>query len=270
MLLNLATYRFVDLQNLPELKAQFEAWGQQFQLKGTVLLADEGINSFICCTLESFEGLQKKLNRDPRLAGLDWKESLSETQSFKRWKVKIKPEIVTFKKDGIRPGQKRAESVAPTTLKRWLDQGHDDQGKPVRLLDTRNDFEVAQGTFEQALNPDIQKFSDLPVWIAEQGESLKNERIVSFCTGGIRCEKSALYMAAQGYDNISQLEGGVLRYFEEVGTDHWRGSLFVFDDRRGVDPALKPIKEADQKEVDQIAGSTFETALRAAPSIATS
>ncbi len=270
MFLNLATYRFVDLQELPVLKARFEAWGEQFQLKGTVLLADEGINSFICCTREPFEALQKELERDSRLAGLDWKESHSVTQSFKRWKVKIKPEIVTFKKDGIRPGQQRAQSISPTTLKRWLDQGHDDQGLPVKLLDTRNDFEVAQGTFEQALDPDIQKFSDLPAWIAEQGETLKKERIVSFCTGGIRCEKSALYMAAQGYENISQLEGGILRYFEEVGTDHWRGSLFVFDDRRGVDAGLKPIKEADIKEADQIADLALAATLRSPSSNATS
>jgi UPF0176 protein len=246
MFLNLATYRFVDLQDLSELKARFEAWGEQFQLKGTVLLAEEGINSFLCCTPGQFEGLQRELNLDPRLAGLDWKKSLSATQSFKRWKVKIKPEIITFKKDGIRPSQQRADSVSPVTLKRWLDQGHDDQGMPVRLLDTRNDFEIAQGTFEHALDPNIQKFSDLPAWLAEQGESLKKQRIVSFCTGGIRCEKSALYMAAQGYEHVSQLEGGILRYFEEVGIEHWRGSLFVFDDRRGVDPSLRPIKEADQ------------------------
>jgi UPF0176 protein len=246
MFLNLATYRFVDLQNLPELQARFLAWGEQYQLKGTVLLADEGINTFICCTRAPFEALQKELEQDPRLAGLDWKESLSATQSFKRWKVKIKSEIITFKKDGIRPGQQRAESVSPKTLKRWLDVGHDDEGLPVRLLDTRNDFEVAQGTFDQALDPNIQKFSDLPAWIAKQDEGLKKERIVSFCTGGIRCEKSALYMAELGYAKVTQLEGGILRYFEEVGTNHWRGSLFVFDDRRGVTPSLEPIKLADQ------------------------
>jgi UPF0176 protein len=253
MFLNLATYRFVDLQNLPELRARFEAWGEQFGLKGTVLLADEGINSFLCCTHAQFEALQKELDLDPCLAGLDWKQSLSATQSFKRWKVKIKPEIVTFKKDGIRPGQQRAESVSPLTLKRWLDMGHDDEGRPVKLLDTRNDFEVAQGTFNHAIDPNIQKFSDLPDWIAQQDESLKQDRIVSFCTGGIRCEKSALYMAAQGYSKVSQLEGGILRYFEEVGTDHWQGSLFVFDDRRGVDPSLKPISPmtgVSQEKVD--------------------
>jgi UPF0176 protein len=246
MFLNLATYRFVDLRDLPELKARFEQWGERFQLKGTVLLAEEGINSFLCCNSEQFDGLTKELELDPRLAGLDWKESLSATQSFKRWKVKIKPEIITFKKDGIRPSQQRAESVTPKALKRWLDQGHDDQGLAVRLLDTRNDFEVAQGTFENALDPNIQKFSDLPAWIAQQDPSLKAERIVSFCTGGIRCEKSALYMADLGYSKVTQLEGGILRYFEEVGTEHWQGSLFVFDDRRGVDPALTPINEKDQ------------------------
>ncbi len=241
MFLNLATYRFIDLQDLPELQKRFEAWGEQFQLKGTVLLAEEGLNSFICCTREQFNALQKELAMDPRFAGLDWKESLSPTQSFKRWKVKVKPEIITFKKDGIRPSQQRAESVSPKTLKRWLDLGHDDEGRPVRLLDTRNDFEVAQGSFENALDPNIKKFSELPDWVALQDESLKRERIVSFCTGGIRCEKSALYMAALGFEKVSQLEGGILRYFEEVGTDHWHGSLFVFDDRRGVDPALQPI-----------------------------
>jgi UPF0176 protein len=255
MFLNLATYRFVDLKNLPDLKAKFEAWGELFQLKGTILLAEEGINSFVCCAREQFAGFQQELEHDPRLAGLDWKESLSATQSFKRWKVKIKPEIITFRKDGIRPSQQRAESVTPKTLKRWLDHGHDDQGLPVRLLDTRNDFEVAQGSFNQALDPNIQKFSDLPDWIEKQGDSLKQERIVSFCTGGIRCEKSALYMAEKGYAKVSQLEGGVLRYFEEVGTDHWHGSLFVFDDRRGVEPSLKPVNLVNH---DKDLGHTLE------------
>ena len=241
MFLNLATYRFVDLTDLPALAAKFEAWGEAFKLKGTVLLAEDGINAFLCCEPEEFGLLKMELEQNEAFQALDWKQSVSDTQSFKRWKVKIKPEIITFKKSGIKPAARRADSVAPVTLKRWLDQGHDDAGRPVRLLDTRNDFEIAQGTFSNAIDPNIQKFSDLPDWIAKQPEALKQERLVSFCTGGIRCEKSALYMAGLGYENVSQLEGGILRYFEQVGRDHWNGSLFVFDDRRGVDADLQPV-----------------------------
>jgi UPF0176 protein len=247
MFLNLATYRFVDLHQLDALRDQFLAWGELLNLKGTVLLAEEGINAFLSCGLEPFEQLQTFVNEDLRLRDLDWKQSWSTTPSFKRWKVKIKPEIITFRKDGIKPSAQRAPAVSPLTLKRWLDCGHDDDGLPVRLLDTRNDFEVAQGTFEGALDPNIQKFSELPDWIARQDESLKQERIVSFCTGGIRCEKSALYMADLGFQHVSQLEGGILRYFEEVGQDHWQGNLFVFDERRGVHGNLKSIQEPQEQ-----------------------
>ncbi len=241
MFLNLATYRFVDLDDLPRLREQFLGWGEQWSLKGTILLAPEGINAFLCCTQPQFEALQEALQADPRLAGLDWKHSQSPQQAFKRWKVKIKSEIITFRKRGIRPQDARAESVSPLTLRRWLDAGHDDEGRPVRLMDTRNDYEVALGSFEGAIIPPIKRFTQLPDWIAAQPETFKRERIVSFCTGGIRCEKSALYMASLGYEKVSQLEGGVLRYFEQVGQAHWRGALYVFDGRRGVDPALQPV-----------------------------
>lgn len=241
MFLNLASYRFVDLDNLPALRERFLAWGDSHGLKGTILLAEEGINAFLCCTREQFEAFRQELEQDTRFAGMDWKESWSVSVAFRRWKVKIKREIITFRKDGIRPMDHRADSVSPETLKRWLDAGHDDDGLPVRMMDTRNDYEVAAGTFKNAIDPNITKFTELPQWLAQQPESFKRERIVSFCTGGIRCEKSALYMAAEGYEKITQLEGGILRYFEHVGQAHWEGHLYVFDGRRGVDPALHPV-----------------------------
>lgn len=251
MFLNLATYRFVDLDELAALREHLLSLGIAHQLKGTILLASEGINAFLCCSREQFDAFRQDLERDERFAGLDWKESVSAGQAFRKWKVKIKSEIITFRKDGIRPADHRAETVSPATLKRWLDAGHDDEGLPVRMMDTRNDYEVAAGTFVNAIDPDISKFSELPSWLARQPESFKRERIVSFCTGGIRCEKSALYMAAEGYDKITQLEGGILRYFEHVGQAHWQGHLYVFDGRRGVDPALQPVSD----QPDALAGT---------------
>jgi UPF0176 protein len=238
MYLNLATYRFVDLKDLPALKEALFQAGERLGVKGTILLAEEGINAFLCCLPEAFARFSKRLETLDGLKDLDWKHSHSENQAFKRWKVKIKPEIITYLQDGIRPSAGRAASVSPTTLKRWLDQGHDDEGQDVVLLDTRNDFEVGLGSFANAINPHIAKFSELPQWIDAQPEQLKHKRIVSFCTGGIRCEKSALHMQSLGYEKVSQLEGGILRYFEEVGGAHWQGKLFVFDERVGLQPDL--------------------------------
>jgi UPF0176 protein len=140
----------------------------------------------------------------------------------------------------IRPAQGRAPAVDARTLKRWLDAGHDDEGRPVVTLDTRNAFEVDHGRFQGAIDWRITKFTEFPAKVLAHREALQGKRVVSYCTGGIRCEKAAIYMAEAGIDHVVQLEGGILRYFEEAGGAHFHGHCFVFDEREALDPALVP------------------------------
>jgi UPF0176 protein len=162
--------------------------------------------------------------------------------------VKVKNEIIRMNHPAIQPQTGRAPSVSAATLKRWLDDGHDDQGRPVVTLDTRNAFEVDQGSFVGALDWRIDKFSEFPAAAGPHLNALQGKTVVSFCTGGIRCEKAAIYLREQGLDTVYQLEGGILKYFEEVGNAHYIGNCFVFDERRGVNPDLTPLlKEALKK-----------------------
>ena len=142
----------------------------------------------------------------------------------------------------IRPAAHRAPSVDAKTLQRWLDCGHDDEGRSVVMLDTRNDFEVKVGKFKNATQWNIQKFTQFPEAVISHRESLLNKTVVSYCTGGIRCEKAALYMHEVGLNNVLQLDGGILKYFEETDSRHWEGECFVFDEREALGPDLSPIK----------------------------
>jgi UPF0176 protein len=145
----------------------------------------------------------------------------------------------------IRPSEGRAPAVDALTLRRWLDQGHDDEGRPVVTLDTRNAFEVDHGSFEHAIDWRINKFSEFPQAAQAHRAELEGKTVVSFCTGGIRCEKAAIYLREVGVERVLQLEGGILRYFEEAGGAHYQGSCFVFDEREALDPALSPMKAVD-------------------------
>ena len=236
--LNIAAYRFVSLDALPALKMQLAAAACAQGLKGTVLLAPEGINLFLAGSDEGIAGFVRVLDADERLAHLTLKRSYSVSQPFKKLLVKIKPEIITLRQPQVNPSLTPAPSVAPHTLKAWLDQGHDDAGRPVVLLDTRNAFEVAHGSFEGAVHPDIEKFSDYPERVAALGD-FEGKTVVTFCTGGIRCEKAAPWMLAAGYQNVVQLEGGILNYFEHCGSAHYTGGCFVFDERRALDGDLQ-------------------------------
>ena len=153
--------------------------------------------------------------------------------------VRLKREIITMKNPLIKPELGRAPAVDAQTLKRWLDQGQDDQGKRVVMMDTRNAFEVDVGTFENTLDYRIEKFSEFPAVVEREKEVLNDKTIVTFCTGGIRCEKAAIHMKNIGYDIVYQLEGGILKYFEEVGGAHYQGDCFVFDHRTALNPQLQ-------------------------------
>ena len=238
---NIAAYKFVTFDADATSRAYFLAQCMQLGLKGTILLSPEGINLFLAGTREAIDGFLAWLKADPRFADIAVKESGSATQPFKRMLVKIKPEIITMRHPLIRPELGRAPAVTAVTLKRWLDAGCDDAGRPVVMLDTRNGFEVDVGTFAGAVDYRIEKFSAFPALVEERRGHFAGKTVVTFCTGGIRCEKAAIHMQAIGYDSVYQLDGGILKYFEEVGEAYYQGECFVFDERRALDQCLAPV-----------------------------
>lgn len=239
-ILNIAAYKFVALDRLPELQAAVLAAAQSRGIKGTVLLAEEGINLFLAAGRTDIHDFLAWLRTDARFHDLETKESWSTAQPFRKLLVKIKPEIIRMNHPAIRPSAGRAPAVGAATLKRWLDSGHDDEGRPVVTLDTRNAFEVDVGTFRNAIDWRIDKFTEFPQALLGHRDELQGKTVVSFCTGGIRCEKAAILMQEAGVAHVYQLDGGILKYFEESGHAHFEGECFVFDERRALDPALNP------------------------------
>ena len=236
--LNISAYKFVAIEAPEVLQTELRQRCAAAKLKGTILLAPEGINLFLAGTEAGVRGVLAWLTADPRLAGLPVKESWSDEQPFNRMLVKIKSEIITMRQPMIRPMDHRAPHIDAPTLKDWLDQGRDDEGREIALLDTRNVFEVEIGSFANAFTPALKSFGEFPKQLAKLDPQLKEKTVVTFCTGGIRCEKAALYMAEQGYAHVYQLDGGILKYFEEVGGAHYHGNCFVFDRRVALTPAL--------------------------------
>ena len=237
-ILNVSCYKFVALPDAAVLRDLLHARATAAGLKGTVLLAEEGINFFLAGPAGAVRGFVEALRADPRFADLAPKESWSATVPFRKMRVKVKREIIRMDHPAIRPEDGRAPSVDPTTLRRWLAQGHDDTGRPVVTLDTRNAFEVDQGTFDNAIDWRIAKFTDFPPALRAHKESLQDKTVVSFCTGGIRCEKAAILMREEGLSHVYQLEGGILKYFELTDGAHYHGGCFVFDERAVLAPDL--------------------------------
>jgi UPF0176 protein len=238
--INIAAYKFVTFSDTTEKRPQFQAICNELNLKGTILLSPEGINLFLAGSREAIDRFLAWLRGDPRFTDLEVKESLSDEQPFNRMLVKLKREIITMKHPLIQPENGRAPAVDAATLKRWLDQGHDDAGKPVVMLDTRNAFEVDVGTFNNTVDFRIEKFGEFPKVIARHRDDFDGKTVVTFCTGGIRCEKAAIHMQSVGFNSVYQLDGGILKYFEEVGGDHYTGDCFVFDRRTALNPKLEP------------------------------
>jgi UPF0176 protein len=233
-ILNISCYKFVALPDAQDLRQPCLDNALARQLKGTILIAEEGINFFLAGSADDVRGFVDWLRSDARFADLAPKESWSDTQPFRKMLVKVKNEIIRMNHPSIRPAEGRAPAVTPETAKRWLDQGHDDEGRPVVTLDTRNQFEVDAGTFKNTINWGITKFTEFPDAVQAHLDELQDKTVISFCTGGIRCEKAAIYMRNAGLPHVYQLEGGILKYFEEVGNDHYDGGCFVFDERRAV------------------------------------
>ena len=232
--LNISCYKFVPLPDAAALRELLRERAVAAQLKGTILLAEEGINFFLAGPADAVRGFVGQLRTDARFADLEPKESWSATVPFRKMLVKVKREIIRMDHPTIRPAEGRAPAVDPTTLRRWLDQGHDEEGREVVTLDTRNAFEVDAGTFDNAIDWRIDKFTEFPPALRAHKAELQDKTVVSFCTGGIRCEKAAIYMQEAGIDHVYQLEGGILKYFEETGGAHYRGNCFVFDEREAL------------------------------------
>jgi len=241
MIVNIAAYRFVDVADPPALAADVRAWADAGELRGTVLVAPEGINLFLAGAGGAIEGFLARLRADARFAGIGVKYSRSAVVPFARLKVKLKREIIGFGRDDASPLRGRAPAVAPRDLARWLARGRDDSGRRVAMLDTRNREETAHGAFAGALVLPIDNFTDLPAALEPHRAALADATVVSYCTGGIRCEKAALWMRASGMDNVLQLDGGILGYFEAVGGEGYDGRCFVFDERVALDAALRPL-----------------------------
>lgn len=229
-MINIAGYQFTDLNNLSELQHDLLSTCQKLALKGTIYLSHEGININLCGDEANIAQFKKIMSTQPPFTLLTFRESFSETSSFKRLKVKLKKEIISLHQPTVNVIEKTAPRIKPEVFKKWLDEKRD-----MLILDTRNDYEIRFGTFDQALNLGLNHFHEFP----HRKDSLVTQQpIVMFCTGGIRCEKAASYLMNHGFDEIYQLEGGILNYFAAMGGAHYNGECFVFDDRVSLNPSL--------------------------------
>jgi RluA family pseudouridine synthase len=260
-IVNIAAYKFVSLPGLHSLRTRLLALCRSWELKGTILLSAEGINLFVAGAAQKIDLLLAELRGLPGLEDLSPKTSATEHQPFTRMLVRVKKEIIAFGVEGIDPAKRTSPKISAKELKQWLDEG-----RPVTLLDTRNDYEVKLGTFKNARSIGIDHFREFPAAVRQLPPELKGRPIVLFCTGGIRCEKAGPFMEREGFKNIYQLEGGILKYFEQCGGAHYDGECFVFDQRVGLDPSLQetestqcfrcltPLTAADQKDARYISG----------------
>ncbi|MAL93697.1 MAG: hypothetical protein CME40_01230 [Haliea sp.] len=249
-----ALYRFTALEDFRELREPLLNLCLAQGVKGTLLLADEGINGTIAGSRQGIDAVLDWLRADPRLAALEHKESYDEAMPFHRMKVKLKREIVTLGVEGIDPRRSVGTYVPPTE---WNQLVEDPE---VLVIDTRNDYEYSIGTFRGAVDPGTTNFRDFPAWVRENLDPGKHPRVAMFCTGGIRCEKATAFMLQEGFEEVYHLQGGILKYLEEVpeAQSTWEGECFVFDNRVSVNHRLEkgqydqchgcrhPISEADK------------------------
>jgi UPF0176 protein len=248
MILNIAGYRFVAIDDPLALAEAIRNGAAAAGLRGSVLVASEGLNLFLAGPAAAVEAWLDALGADPRFAGLPARRSWSTTVPFARLKVKVKSEIIAFRQPRASPLTGRAPAVAPTTLARWITQGRDDSGRRLVLLDTRNREEVAHGAFSGAQTLPIDRFTDLPAAVEPLRDALADATVVSYCTGGIRCEKAALWLRENGLPQALQLDGGILGYFDAVGGHGFDGACFVFDQREALDCRLQPIGADGQQQ----------------------
>ncbi|MEN0001028.1 MAG: rhodanese-related sulfurtransferase [Pseudomonadota bacterium] len=230
-----ALYHFTRLPHFAEIQAPLQQLCERHGIKGTLLLADEGINGTVAGSRQAVDNLMAWLWARPEFAGLEHKESYAPAMPFYRLKVRLKKEIVTMGVPGTDPTKIVGTYVEPEDWNALI------ADPETILIDTRNDYEVQIGTFDGAVNPHTAAFREFPDWVARNENALKGKKIAMFCTGGIRCEKSTAYMKSLGYDDVFHLKGGILRYLENVPSDQskWNGQCFVFDERVSVGHELE-------------------------------
>ena len=231
-ILNIAGYKFIELSDLDTLRVMLQSQCELYNLKGTILLSPEGVNISLAGARQGVSAFKSMLAGDDRFADMRFHHTYSSQQPFQHLKVKLKDEIITLRHGNVAPlDNNRAPDISPAELKKWLDEKRD-----ITLLDTRNDYEYRFGTFENAMNLHIHHFGELPEAVRDLD---KQKPVVMFCTGGIRCEKAAIYMQNQDFKEVYQLDGGILGYFAQVGGAYYEGECFVFDERVALDPYLK-------------------------------
>ena len=230
-----ALYKFVRLDDYQQLQQPLIRLMEANRVRGTLLLATEGINGTVAGSRKGIDRLLDWLQQDERLSPLEYKESKTDTRPFKRTRVKLKKEIVTMGVEDIDPRRTVGTYVEPEDWDKLITDPE------VMLVDTRNDYEIQVGTFKSAVNPNTDTFRQFPGYVKKHLNPKKHKKIAMFCTGGIRCEKSTAYLKEQGFDEVYHLKGGILKYLEKVPENQssWQGECFVFDDRVTVNHQLE-------------------------------
>jgi len=231
--LNIAGYKFEPLSDIDSLVREFQSVCDDLELKGSVYLSPNGINFSLAGSEEAIEQYLQFIEQDRRFLDIPLKKTYSETQPFRRMKVRPKKEIISLGRDDINPRELTGEYVTPKELFAMYENNED-----VIVLDTRNEYETRVGLFENAVDLQLDTFRDFPDAIEQLPEEYKDKQIVMYCTGGIRCEKASAVMLKAGFSDVKQLEGGVLDYFKETGGKYWNGDCFVFDERVALDTDL--------------------------------
>ena len=230
---NITGYKFTPITDTKLLQEKIINLSEENNLKGTVLISDKGINFSVAGLIENTSKFVKVIKKDKQFSDIDIKTTFNEYQPFRKMLVRIKKEIISMGVDEINPYEFTGEKIKPFELNKKLDAGED-----VILLDTRNEYEVRLGTFENAIDLNLDSFRDFPTKINGLREQIGDKEIVMFCTGGVRCEKASALMLKSGFKNVKQIDGGVINYFKETGGAHWNGDCFVFDDRVALDKEL--------------------------------
>ena len=230
---NIAGYKFEHIKNAVDLISVYQQKCEELGLKGTMLISKNGINFSLAGTQQATEAIITFLEEDSRFLNIPLKVTYSETQPFRRMKVRLKKEIISLGRDDIDPRELTGEYVTPQELLSMYENNED-----VVVLDTRNEYETRVGLFENAVDLQLDTFRDFPKSIEQLPEEFKEKQIVMYCTGGIRCEKASAVMLKAGFTDVKQLEGGVLNYFKETGGKYWNGDCFVFDERVALDTDL--------------------------------
>jgi UPF0176 protein len=228
-IVHIAGYKFINLSDLDALRCSFLE--HSAALRGTILLSKEGININVSGERKAIDAFLEILHSHAAFKDMTFRETFTQVPPYQRFKVKIKKEIISFRQKGVHPEKQRAPHISPEELKRWLDEKRD-----FTLLDTRNDYEVAYGTFSNATIMNLADFSEFP---AASKNLNPKKTVVMFCTGGIRCEKAGLHLLNEGFQEVYQLDGGILKYFQDVGDAHFEGQCFVFDERIALNAKLE-------------------------------